>query len=186
MSKTSASPELLGKINELFRTLADLIRRQAQLKLDFKKKSDQLKGRFDRANTQIEEEVKSIKIQLKELIVENRSVLFSGKMKSFATLFASFSFRNVTTRFKVTDKAAALKEARRLGIMRKVCSKQVVYTMDPSKLKAYLDTHPEHFERFADYIELGDTNESLSVKPNETYHAQHDTKRLTAEAITLQ
>lgn len=185
MSKQTADPALLQQINEVFRTLAALIRHQISLKLDYDKDNDRRKAEFDRAHSALEQEISEKKVELAGLVKGHRSVLVTGKLKGFATQFASFSFREVPTRFKVTDRQAALAVARQLGIMRKVCGIKVTYAVDSEKLQKYLETHPEHIENFADYVEQPQTSESLSVKPNDTFHATHDTERLTNQSIKL-
>lgn len=185
MSKQTANPALLQQINELFRTLAALIRRQVSLRLDYDRDNDRRKAEFDRENSALEQEISEKKDELAGLVEGHRAELVTGRLKGFATQFASFSFREVPTKFKVTDKQAALAAAKKLGVMRKVCSIKVTYVVDAEKLQKYLDTHPEYIEDFADYVEQPHTSESLSVKPNETFHATHDTERLTNQSIKL-
>lgn len=185
MSKQAADPALLQEINELFRKLAGLLRRQVSLKLDYDRDNDQRKAAFDQENSLIEEEMTEVKQLLAELIKDHRAELFTGKLKSFATQFASFSFRDVPTKFKVTNKQEALAVAKQLGIMRKVCSIKVTYTVDAEKLESYLASHSEHTELFIDFIEQPSKPESLTAKPNDTFHATHDTERLTNQSIKL-
>ncbi len=183
--QATADDKTLDLINQLVRKLFKLRRKQVTLKQKFDEDKDRRKAAFESEDKKLEAQISKVSKKLRGLVKQNRGLLIT-RGKSFATLFGKFSYRDLPSAFKVTDKVAALKVARKLGILRKVCSVKVTYSVETDKLEQYLNGHPEHHKAFEDCIEWpGKKQESLSVKPNDTYLTRHDSKGLTAKGVTL-
>lgn len=177
-----ASRIIIG-VNALARKLFDLRRRQIMRKLKYSAKVDALKAAFDADDNNYEAEIKEVKKQLLELIEAHTGELFTGVLKSFATVFAIVSRRTVNLKLKILDQKRAVKAARALRIFNEVCV--VTVTVDAAMLEAHLSKHPEHRRRFGDSIQGATSYQSTSIKGNDTYFAEHDPNRLTGETIQL-
>lgn len=170
-------------VNSLSRRLFDLKRRQTIRKLKYQKKIDALSLAFNAEDAYDRVEFESVKKLLRNLVDTHTDELFSGKLKSFATVFAIVSSRTVHLGLKVLDQRRAVKAARALRIFNEVCV--VTVTVNPAKLEKHLKEHPEHRSRFGDSIQPASSYESRSAKPNGRYFATHDPDQLTDEAIQL-
>lgn len=153
-------------IDITLRELFDLLRRQDENTAAYEKAQQELKDRFMGNRSRIARKIDENRSVLRGLILANRAMLLPGKIKSFSTMHGAFSFRNITTQFRVTDPKQALDAARKLGIVRKVAKIKVSWIVDPALLQSYLESNPEDLEAFLDCIEPGgETTEHLSVKP---------------------
>lgn len=166
-------------------TLFDLVRRQDQIKLDYRVKEQALKEDFEVENSKLEAEIQSLRRQLADMVKSNRSSLLVATKKSFATAYAKFYYRRPSSKLKITNKAGVIETARRLGIVRQICNFKWLITPDIDKLARYLEINGEYIEQFDEFIDWPSTEDSLSVKPNTSYLTTHDPRRLSDRAIKL-
>lgn len=181
----TSTTDIIEQLNQLARELFDLLRRQAKLKEEFTEESSRRKQVFELRNADLEDAISTTKRQLRELVDTHRQRLIKSGKKSFATVVATYYYRMTQSKFRLTDKSAAEALARKLGVLRKVSSVKVVFTVDPDKLAKWLSANPEHKQAFAPFVKEPSSGESLSLKPNETYLVQHGTDRISNDAITL-
>lgn len=183
--QVSSRDQLIEKINELAKRLFALLREQSQLKNSYQAKEEERKQTFEASNTPLEQDIAAIKRELRSLVFANRSSLLIAGKKSFVTLVAILAFRWSSGSFAITDKTKAYDIARRLGVLRKVSTIKVKFTINSSKLEAYLRSHPEHAEDFADVVKRTEAGDSLTIQPNSPYLVDYDGKRLTPPSISL-
>lgn len=181
----AAVTRVIANLNELARELLELRATQANLKAEFAAEEARRKQAFEMRHDDLVSRIQTLKRQIRELITKHRTSLIKSGKKSFATLVATYSYRNASTKFKITDKSGVVGVGRNKGILRKICKISVVYTPNAQKLEKWLDTHPEDRDAFEPFIVYGSAGESLSLKPNESYLVQHGKDRISNESINL-
>lgn len=183
---TTVDPEV---INELDGSAEKCFRKDVLL-AEAKQRYDAAVAPFTRA---YEEEVREINRvaddaarTVWQVVAQHRNSLIATGKKSFATMQATFQFREVPAKTTIADKKGIMQVARRLGVVRRIASPpKGGWSIDQKKFVAWLADNSElrvHFEPFIDEIEVC---ESLTIKPNEGYMVVHDSKRISPPPFTI-
>ena len=182
---SNVDPEVLDLIN----TLAEQ-RFALQVQLDGKNADFKAAQAFAVADhnalvAPIQASIDDLDARLAETVASHRDQLVGPKRKSFATMAATFQFKNVTTKLKILDDKGLMDVARRLGIVRKIARQVVTWKLVHSKFVTWWEKNGEHHEALIDFVEPPTEGESLSMKPNGTYTVVHDGTRISPPSVTI-
>ena len=182
---SDVDPEVLDRLNKLAEQRFTL-----QVQLDgqnatFKANQVAATARHNAQIAPMQAEIDALDAQLVKLVQTHRAKLIKPKRKSFATMIATFQFRDVTTKLKVVDVDGLMAAARKLGIVRKIACQVVLWKLDRDKLAAWLEKHGEYIEDLIDFIEGPSDGESLTIKPNGTHTVVYDGDRISPPSVTI-
>ncbi len=181
----NVDPEVLDLINTLAEETFALEVQLDGKNADFKAVQAVAAADHNALIAPIQAQIDANKARLAEVIQAHRDQLVGLKRKSFATMIATFQFREVTTKLKVTDAGGLMDVARRLGIVRKIARQAVTWKLVHTKFAAWWDKNGEHHEALIDFVEPPTEGESLSMKPNGTYTVVHDGNRISPPSVTI-
>lgn len=182
---SNVDPKVLDSINELAEERFAL-----QVQLDSKNaafKAAQAAANADH-NAQIapiQAAIDELDTRLAEVVAEHRDQLIGPKRKSFTTMIATFQFKHITAKLRVTDADGLLAAARKLGIVRKIARQVVTWKLDRDKFATWLVSHGEYRMELDDYLEGPNEGESLTMRPNGTYVVTHDSQRISPPSVTI-
>ncbi len=182
---TNVDPEVLDLINTLAEQRFAL---QVQLdgkNADFKAAQAVATANHNALIAPIQAGIDDVDVRLAEVVTRHRDQLVGPKRKSFATMVATFQFKNVTTKLKVVDDKGLMDAARKLGIVRKIARQVVTWRLVHAKFVAWWEKNGEHHEALIDFVDPPTEIESLSLKPNGTYTVVHDGNRISPPSVTI-
>lgn len=146
----------------------------------------EVKARHAAEIASLDQEIAVLDSQLWHTITSHRATLIDKGKQSFVTVVAQVAFRKIGASTKLVDQTTALKIARQIGIVRKVGKLSIKWSIDRSKLMAWLENHGEHREAFDECFEDIAEHESLTIKPNENYTVHHGKDRISPPPLTIQ
>lgn len=182
---SNVDPEVLDSINKLAERRFAL---QVQLdgkNADFKAAQAVAVADHNALVAPIQAEIDEIDARLSEAVSAHRDQLVGPKRKSFATMVATFQFKNVTTKLKVLDDKGLMAAARKLGVVRKIARQVVTWKLVHTKFATWWEENGEHRAALIDFVEPPMEGESLSMKPNGTYTVVHDGSRISPPSVTI-
>ena len=182
---SNVDPEVLDLINTLAEETFALEVQLDGKNTDFKAAQAVAAADHNALIAPIQAQIDANKARLAEVIQAHRDQLVGSKRKSFATMIATFQFREVATKLKVTDASGLMDVARRLGIVRKIARQAVTWKLVHTKFATWWERNGEHHEALIDFVEPPTEGESLSMKPNGTYTVVHDGNRISPPSVTI-
>lgn len=176
---------VLETLGDTLRKYFDVRRERAALKLKYDRKVARVTAKFQKADESLGKLETELFLELRALIIPNKALLLSGKLKSFATTFGIVSFTNKPLAYRVKDPKGFEQKARkerRLSLLGKFVR---TWKPDAKKIDAWLKSDAKAAKRYGVFVEkVGDYDE-LFVKPNDAYLTSYDPNRLTAEKVNL-
>lgn len=172
-------------IGETLKKYFDVRRERAMLKLKHDKKVAKATAKFQEADEPLGKLEAELLLELRALIIPNKMILLSGKLKSFATAFGSVSFAHKTEAYRVTDPKGFEQKARkerRLTLLGKFVR---TWKPDAKKIDKWLRTDPYAVKRYEPFVEKVGGYDELFVQPNDVYLTDYDPNRLTARSVNL-
>lgn len=175
-----------AEISDLLKRLFDVARRRKQLKNEYDQRLGALKAIYERDDKVYAQQLKEAKSALYELVTENKSKLLTGTLKSFAMLYGKVAFKQKRKTFKVTDKSAVEKLARKDRILTSVGQFERVWKPDAKKLEQWLERNPDKAAQYEAFVERDGGYDEIFAQPNDAYLTKFDPNRLSNESIKLE
>lgn len=181
------SPDNVKKsIGELLRELFDIRRQRLQLQNEYLIEESKRKDVFAIEDAPLAKRQAKIVGELHTLITNNKGNLLTGKLKSFAMTYGKVAFKAKRLVFKIADKKAVEKLARKDGILNTVGKFERVWKPDAKALEAWLAANPGKAKKYAPFVEKTGGYDEVFAQPNGAYLTEFDPNRLTAEGIKLE
>jgi phage host-nuclease inhibitor protein Gam len=182
----AAISELLGSVNEALREYFDVRRQRAENALAQQKEQDVLTAKYSELDKPLAEREAELGAKLRELLVPNKAMLLTGKLRSFKTTFGIVSYKQKAETTKVVDVNGLRKQARKDGKLTTLG--EFTRTWKPKKIKdiqAWLKANPKLAAKYLPFLESSGGFDELFVKPDTAYFTEYDTNRLTNESVNL-
>lgn len=178
-------PRVIGTINRLLERLFRLTVRQKLEKDRYEAQLASLKRRHTSLSQGFSTEEQELSAKLRRVIAEHYAELV-GRGRSFATMIGIVQFRKQPEHTVIADKQGIMQLARKRGLVRQIADPpSTEWQLNPKKLSAFLERHPEYRAEFEPFLTVTPAHDSVSVKPNNGYTVNHDNKRLTPPATSL-
>lgn len=177
--------DVLQTLGETLKKFFDVRRERAMLKLKHDKKVAKATAKFQEADEPLSKLEAELLLELRALVIPNKAILLSGKLKSFATTFGIVSFTQKAEAYRVTDPKGFEKKARRERRLRELGN--IVQTWKPNAklINKWLQSNPAAAKRFGPFIEKVGGYDELFVQPNDAYLTDYDPNRLTVRSVNL-
>lgn len=181
----STSPDVIKTIGQTLKQFFDIRRERAELKLKYDKRIAKATAKFQKADEPLAQQEALLFTELRTLIIPNKAMLLSGKLKSFATTFGIVSFGQKAESYKVVDPKAFEKKARQERRLTQLGKFVRSWKPDANTISNWLKSDPKAAERYSSVVEKVGGYDELSVKPNDSYLTDYDPNRLTAKSVNL-
>ncbi|MGB3946187.1 MAG: hypothetical protein WBK76_05120 [Candidatus Saccharimonadales bacterium] len=169
-----ASAALAKKIGKRLRKYFNVRRQRAELKLDYEAKKAKLDKKFSQEDEPLGKLQAELEVELRALVIPNRVILLTGRLKSFATSFGSVSLKEKPESFTIINASGVEAQARKDGWLNKL-----------GKFTRTWKTDARAAQRYKPFVEQTGGYEELFVKPNSTYYTDYDPDQLTPKSINL-
>lgn len=176
---------LKKKIGKRLRKYFGVRRQRAELKLDYDNKKAKLDKKYHQADEPLAKLQAELEAELRALVIPNRVVLLTGRLKSFATTFGSVSIKEKPESFTIVNPGGIEDQARKDGWLNKLGKFTRTWKPDASVVIDLMKTDARAAKRYAPFVEQTGGFEEMRVRPNETYYTDYDPDRLTPKSINL-
>lgn len=189
VSDTNEEPqpvkELRQSINQTLREYFDVRRQRSQNQLDLANKQSALVAEFEKIDKPLGEREDALAATIRQLVIPNRLLLLTGKLRSFAGTYGNVAFKKKAETLKITDAAGFEKQARRDGNLKRLG--KFVRTWKPTMkvVTEWLKSNPDQAKRYDPFVERGGGFDELFVQSNDAYITEFDPNRLTVKSVNL-
>jgi hypothetical protein len=184
--KKAPPMELLGKINDSLRAYFDVRRQRSELRLAQQKEQDALAAKYDELDKPLSAQEAELASTLRSLLVPNKAILLTGKLRSFKTTFGIVSYKQKAETTKVINADGLRKQAKKDGKLTTLG--EFTRTWKPKKIKdiqAWLAANPKSAPKYAPFLETDGGFDELFVKPDTAYFTEFDPNKLTNSSVNL-
>ena len=180
-----ATADLAKTIGKRLRKYFNTRRQRAELKLDYDKKKAKLDKKFSSADEPLATLQAELEAELRALVIPNRVILLSGRIKSFATTFGSVSFKEKSESFTIVDADGVQAQARKDGLLNKLGKFTRTWKPSAKDVIKLMKSDARAAKRYAPFVQRTGGYEEMFVKPNSTYYTDFDPNQLTPSSINL-
>ncbi len=180
-----ASAAVAKKVGKRLRKYFNVRRQRAELKLDYEAKKAKLDKKFSQADEPLGKLQAELEVELRALVIPNRVILLTGRLKSFATSFGSVSLKEKPESFTIINASGVEAQARKDGWLNKLGKFTRTWKPEAKVIVNLMKTDARAAQRYKPFVEQTGGYEELFVKPNSTYYTDYDPDQLTPKSINL-
>lgn len=176
--------QLLSSISKALQAYFNVRRQRAQYALERQTEQDHLSEKYAKLDAPLAKLESEMAAQLRELLIPNKTLLLTGKLRSFKTMFGIVSFKQKAVTTKVADPEGLRRQAKKDGKLTTLG--EFTRTWKPKKIKGiqtWLKDNPKQAAKYLPFLQTDGGFDELYVKPDDAFFTQYDPNKLTESAV---
>jgi hypothetical protein len=169
--------QFMETLNDALKEYFDVRRDRAALKLKREKKQAKLSNKFALRDAPLAAREAELAATLRGLLIPNKALLLSGKLRSFKTTYGEVFFAKKRDSTSITNPSGLEKRARRDGNLKALGKFKRTWSPNLAEVVAFIKTQPKAVaKKYEPFLSHSGGFDELSVRPNEPYVTEFDPK----------
>jgi hypothetical protein len=173
-------------LNDALKEYFDVRRDRAALKLKLEKKQSKLNDKFALRDALLAAREAELAATLRGLLIPNKALLLSGKLRSFKTTYGEVFFAKKRESTSIKDVRGLEKRARRDGNLKALGKFKRTWSPSLDSVVKFIKDQPKAVaKKYEPFLSHSGGFDELSVRPNEPYITEFDPNRLSVNKVNL-
>jgi phage host-nuclease inhibitor protein Gam len=184
--KAELPKRFMETLNDALKEYFDVRRDRAALKLKQEKKQAKLSDKFAQRDAPLVAREAELKEILRGLLIPNKAMLLSGKLRSFKTTYGEVFFTKKRESTSFTDTRGLEAQARKDRNLKALGKFKRTWSPNLDAVVAFIKNQPKAVaEKYEPFLSTSGGFDELSVRPNEPYITEFDPNRLSYSKVKL-